>query len=376
MNWKIPLFKIYWDESDVASVTSAIERGMNWAIGPEVQAFESKIAEYCRTRYCVVFNSGTSALHAQLLSHGISQGDEVIVPSFTFIATANAPLFVNAKPVFADIEAVTCGLDPEDVEKKITAKTKAIIPVHFGGCPCNIERIKDIAEEHELILIEDAAEAFGAHIAGKYVGTYGDSAMFSFCQNKLITTGDGGAVVTDSQDLYEKLKLFRSHGRAENTDYFSSAHYMDYIQVGYNFRMSNITASLGLSQIGKVDEIIKKRRENAAYLNDRLLEIEGMEPPHPPQGYFHVYQMYTVRAHDRDALLQHLIKNGIMAKVYFHPVHRSHFYETKLKYRCNLPVTERMSHQVLTLPMYPHLTEKEMDFLIQAIHEFYGGSSS
>ncbi|MBU7041986.1 MAG: DegT/DnrJ/EryC1/StrS family aminotransferase [Theionarchaea archaeon] len=376
MNWKVPLFKIYWDESDVSSVKSTIERGMNWAIGPEVKAFELKIAEYSKTHYCVVFNSGTSALHAQLLAHGISQGDEVIVPSFTFIATANAPLFVDAQPVFADIEAETCGLDPDDVEEKITEKTRAIIPVHFGGCPCKIREIKEIAEDHHLLLIEDAAEAFGAHIEGIRMGTVGNSAMFSFCQNKIITTGDGGAVVTDMKDIYERLKLIRSHGRAENTDYFSSAEYMDYIQLGYNFRMSNITASLGLSQIDKVDMIIQRRRENAAYLTSKLENIVQVEPLHVPQGYFHVYQMYTITAEKRDELLQHLVHNGIMAKVYFHPVHKSHFYEKQLRYKETLQVTEMMSSQVLTLPMYPHLTEAEMEVIATTIGEFYGGSKS
>ena len=218
MDWKIPLFKIYWDEEDVETVKEAIQRGMYWAIGPNIEKFENMLSEYVDTKHALVFNSGTSALHAVLLAHGIGQGDEVIVPSFTFIATANAPLFVGAKPVFADIENKTYGLNPDDVETKITPRTKAIIPIHFGGCPCLIEELREIARKHKLLLIEDAAESLGAAVDGKKVGSFGNAAILSFCSNKVITTGEGGAVVSDSAEIYERLKLIRSHGRAETAN--------------------------------------------------------------------------------------------------------------------------------------------------------------
>ncbi len=233
MTWKIPLFKMYWDQDDIDSVNTALRSGMNWAVGSNVTQFESELAEYIGTKYCLTFNSGTSALHAGLIAHGIGSGDEVIVPSFTFIATANAPKFVGAKPVFADIEEKTFGLDPEDVMEKITKKTRVILPVHYGGCPCKIEALREIAEDHNQVLIEDAAEALGAKVGDRRVGTFGDSGMFSFCQNKIITTGEGGAMVTDSRDLYEKMKLLRSHGRLETCDYFSTSAVMDYISIGY-----------------------------------------------------------------------------------------------------------------------------------------------
>jgi perosamine synthetase len=219
MTWKIPLFKIYWDDEDVEAVTEAIKAGMNWAVGPNVEQFEDLIASYVGTKYAVTFNSGTSALHAALLAHEIKQGDEVIVPSFTFIATVNAPLFVGAKPVFADIEKETLGLDPEDVNEKITEKTKAIMPIHYGGCPCKIRELKEIAEDNNLILIEDAAESLGAKIKDNKLGTFGDSAMFSLCAPKVITTGEGGMMVTKSKEVYEKMKLLRSHGRLETQNY-------------------------------------------------------------------------------------------------------------------------------------------------------------
>ncbi|HJH26238.1 MAG TPA: DegT/DnrJ/EryC1/StrS family aminotransferase [Methanophagales archaeon] len=374
--WKIPLFRIYWDEEDVKSVIGAIKAGMNWAVGSNTEKFEKMIAGYIRTKYCVVFNSGTSALHAALLAYGIKEDDEVIVPSFTFIATANAPLFVGAKPVFADIEEETYGLNPEDVKEKITEKTKAIIPIHYGGCPCKIMELREIADDHNLILIEDAAESLGARIGDKEVGAFGDSTMLSFCQNKIITTGDGGAIITDSREIYEKLKLIRSHGRLETSDYFSSTEYMDYITLGYNFRMSNIVAALGVAQLKKVDKIIEMRRKNAEYLTARLKrEIKQIITPTSPENYYHVYQMYTILIKDskimRDNLMKYLAGKGIMTKVYFSPVHLTHFYKNELGYACELPVTEEISRRVLTLPMYPALTKEEVDYIVEEMKRFF-----
>lgn len=375
MTWKIPLFKIYWDEEDVNAVTEAIKAGMDWAVGPNVEQFEDLIASYVGTKYAVTFNSGTSALHAALLAHGIKAGDEVIVPSFTFIATANAPLFLGAKPVFADIEEETFGLDPEDVNEKITEKTKAIMPIHYGGCPCKIRELKEIAEDNNLLLIEDAAESLGAKIKDNKVGTFGDSAMFSLCAPKVITTGEGGMMVTNSKEVYEKMKLIRSHGRLETQDYFSTADYLDYISLGYNFRMSNITAALGLTQLKKVDKIIEMRRQNADYMIKNLYKMEDIKLPQPPDDYFHIYQMFTIRVKEpkekREDLKNYLTSNGIMSKVYFEPVHLASFYKNVLKYDCDLPVTEKVSNDVLTLPLYPALTKKEMKYIIDVIMKFF-----
>ena len=371
MNWNIPLFKIYWDEQDVEKTSEVIKSGINWAIGPNIQKFERMLAGYVGAEHAVVFNSGTSALHAALLSSGIGQGDEVIVPSFTFIATVNAPLFVGAKPIFADIEEKTYGLDPEAVEKAITARTRAIVPVHYGGSPCCIEKLAQIAEKHNLLLIEDAAESLGAG-----VGTFGDAAILSFCANKVITTGEGGAVVTNSGDICEKLKLVRSHGRTETSDYFSTTEYLEYVALGYNFRMSNIAAALGIAQLEKIDEIIQMRREKAGYMTQRLSQIEGITLPSVSDNSFHVYQLYTIRVkgekEQRDSLMNHLNQDGIMAKVYFHPVHLSQFYRERFGYQGGeLPMTEKIAGQVLTLPMYPTLTKEEIDYIADEITAFF-----
>jgi perosamine synthetase len=375
VSWKIPLFRIYWEEDDVDSIAEVIRSGMNWATGPKVEEFEQRIRAYTGMDHAVTFNSGTSALHAAMMAYGIGPGDEVIVPSFTFIATANAPLFVGAKPVFADVEEETYGLDPADVAEKITGKTRAIMPIHVGGCPCHIREIAEIAEDRHIPLIEDAAESLGARIGERKVGSFGDSAMFSFCGPKVITTGEGGVMVTNRRELAEKLKLIRSHGRAETQDYFSTNEYLDYVTLGYNWRISNILAALGIAQLGKIDRIVGMRRENAAYMTEQLnRDTPGVKTPSPPAGYYHLFQMYTIRTRGRDALMDHLSRKGIMAKVYFPPVHLTHFYRNVLHDGSSLPVTEKLARDSLTLPMFPALSKGEMDFMIGEIRSFSGGA--
>ena len=375
MSWKIPLFKIYWDEEDIEMVNQSIQRGMFWAIGPNVEVFEQMLSQYTGAKHALVFNSGTSALHAVLLAYGVGTGDEVIVPSFTFVATSNAPLFVGARPVFADIEEATYGLDPEDVERNITPKTKAIIPIHYGGSPCRIRELKGVAERNNLLLIEDAAESIGAAVNGKKVGTFGDTSILSFCSNKVITTGEGGAALTDSADVYDNLKLIRSHGRAETSNYFSSSEYMDYVSLGYNFRMSDITAALGISQLEKIERVTEMRRSRAGMMSERLSGISEIEAPFSSKGILSVYQMYTIKVKGgrdkRDALSAYLAQRGIMNKVYFPPAHLTHFYKNILGYKCSLPITVRVSEQVLTLPMYPGLTEDEIDYIADSIIAFF-----
>jgi len=373
---KIPLFKIYTDNNDIKAVSKVIKSGMNWAIGPEVKKFEEQLAKYIGIKYALVFNSGTSALHALMKAYNFGPKDEIIVPSLTFIATANAPLFVGAKPVFAEVEEKTFGLDPKKIEEKITKNTKAIMPIHFGGLPCQIKDIQKIAKKHKLTLIEDAAQAMGAKIKNQKVGTFGDSAIFSFCANKIITTGEGGAVVTKNKELYERLKLVRSHGRLETTNYFTTTEYMDYIILGYNFRLSNILATLGISQLKKINKIIKMRQKNAVYITKSLMTIKEISCQASLKDCFNVYQLYTLRVKrgkkTRDSLKNHLNKAGIMAKVYFDPVHLTSFYKKLFGYKKgSLPITERISDEVLTLPVYPGLSKKEMDYMIRETKVFF-----
>ncbi len=377
MKRDIPLFKIYWDEADIAQVNQVIRSGMNWAGGSTIADFEAKLAWYVGTRYAVAFNSGTSALHAVMLAYGFGAGDEVIVPSFTFIATVNAPLFVGAKPVFADIEETTFGLDAGDVAKRITRRTRAVMPIHYGGFPCRINELKELAEGSGLVLIEDAAEALGAVLEGRKIASFGSSSVLSFCQNKVITTGEGGAVVTDSKDVYEKLGLIRSHGRAGcDLDYFSSSKDADYIALGYNFRMSTMSAALGLAQLEKIDKIIQMRCAKANYLTRKLSGVKGLVLPVMPDDSFGVYQMFPVRVAEgrvvRDRLKDYLASKGIASRVYFEPVHLTDFYARKFGSKgVSLPVTEKVSGEVLCLPIYPTLTQAEMDYIAEEIKNFF-----
>jgi len=375
MKWKIPLFKIYWDANDTVAVTKVIKRGTYWTMGPEIEQLETTIASYIGEIYGISFNSGTSALHATLLANHIKNGDEVIVPSFTFIATANVVVLTGATPVFADIEAQSYALDPEDVKEKITSKTKAILPIHYGGGPCKeIKALREIAADHRLSFFEDACESLGAKLHGQKVGTFSDASIFSFCQNKVITAGEGGITITNSKSIAEKLKLIRSHGRVESDEgYFTATRDLDYIQTGYNYRLPSINAALILSQFKKFNKIIKMRREKAEYYTKKLKKIPFIRTPMESTGDTHVYQLYTIELPDkktRDYLQGHLTMAGIMTKIYFEPIHLKTYYTKEFHYtKNNLPVTETIAEKVITLPLYPSLTKKEMDYIISTIEK-------
>jgi len=374
---KYPLFDIFWDESDIDAVSEVIKRGSYWALGPEIKEFENKVSEYLNVKYSVSFNSGTSALHAALLAHNISSG-EVIVPSMSFISTANCVVLAGGTPIFADIEEKSLGLDPEDVNEKITGKTKAIIPMHYGGMVCkNIKALMEIAEDNNLIMIEDNAESMGAQIENKFAGTFGHSAMLSFCQNKIIPTGEGGALCTDDKEVYDKLLLIRSHGRVEKpgTNYFSSIHDMDYIQVGYNYRMPTICAALGISQMEKIEQLISLRRKVGKYYNKNLENLRDIEVFKELDNSRIVYQLYTVKLKDhtiRNDLQDDLLTNGIYTKVYFYPIHLKSYYKEKFGYkRGDLPKTESISEKLLTLPMSLNFSNQDQDYIIKNLKSFF-----
>jgi len=373
--WKLPLYKIYTDDEDLNMITKIIKRGNSWALGPEIEELENAIKNYVGTDFCATVNSGTSALHATLLAYDLGNNSEVIVPSFSFIATANSVLFVGAKPIFADIETETYGLDPDSISKKISKSTKAIIPMDYGGVSCKIQEIKEIAEKNNLILIEDAAEGLGSSVNGKNVGSFADSAIFSFCGNKVLTTGEGGAIVTNSKEIYEKIKLIRSHGRVDNINYFNNPDSSQYEGIGYNWRMSSMVAALGISQLNKLDKLIKMRQDHANYLSSKLGKHSEIEVPKSPSGYEHIYQMYSIKLSSkktRDDLKQFLVKKQIFSKIYFEPIHLTSFYKNNFKTdKGLLPVTEEVSNRILTLPLYPNMTKEEKDYLIDSIDMFF-----
>jgi len=374
-DWKIPLYKIYTDDEDLNLITKIIKRGKDWALGPEIEELENTLKNYVGTDYCITLNSGTSALHSTLLAYEIGTNNEVIVPSFSFISTVNSVLFVNGTPKFSDIEEITYGLDPKLLSQQITPKTKVIMPMDYGGMSCQINEIKKIAEQNNLILIEDAAESLGSSVKGKKTGSIADSSIFSFCGNKVLTTGEGGAVVTNSKEVYEKIKLIRSHGRLDKKSYFENPSMANYLQLGYNWRMSSMTAALGISQLHKLDKIIKMRQNNAVYISERLKKIPEIQVPSPPNDYDHIYQMYSIRLANnqiREKLHEFLLEKSIFSKVYFYPIHKTSFYQNQIStIDSNLPVTESVSNEILTLPMYPNMTNEEKNYLVQSIYEFF-----
>ena len=373
MAGKIPLYKIFTDREDNRAVNKVLQRGMDWAIGHEIAEFEKKIANYIGTKYCVAFNSGTSAGHAALLAININSG-EVIVPSFTFISTANWPLMVNAKPKFVDIEEENFGLSPERVKVEITKNTKAIIPIHYGGLPCKIVEINRIARNKKITLIEDCAEALGAKIKGVSVGTFGQMSIFSFAPNKILTTGEGGAICTDSRKIFEKLQLIRSHGRKVNENYFKTSQLPNYISIGYNWRMSSMTAALGLSQFDKLDRIIQLRRRHARFYVLKLKKINEIKLPDEPKDHLHVYQLFTIQLKNnliRNELQKFLTSRGIMTKVFFEPIHLSNFYKKSGFGKKSLPNTEKISQTVLSLPIFPGLKSEEIRYICDSTQEFF-----
>ena len=371
----IPLFKNYITPEDCETIESVIKRRMGWANGPEIEKFEAHLAEVVGTKYGVAFNSGTSALHCVLESIGVKD-KEVIVPSFSFISSANAIIMAGGVPVFVDIENRTFGMDAYDLKQKITPKTAAIIVVHYAGhCVGDIREIMDIAEEHGIPVIEDAAEALGSTFHGLPVGSIGLASIVSFAPTKVISTGEGGAAFTNSKEIHDKLKLLRSHGREETQDYFTTIDYMDYISMGYNFRMPTICAALGLSQLGRLKEHIEYRRKISTLYKDALIGVPDINLPTEIEGILHTYQMYTITipaGHEkRDALQKYLKKKGVSTKVYFKPIHKTHYYKNILGYDIELPQTERLSDTVLTLPIYPDLTKKQVLYISKLIKTFF-----
>lgn len=380
MKFEIPLFKMSSGEDDINAVSKVLRRKSFWAAGPEMDEFEDKLAEYMGTKHAITFNSGTSALHAILLAHDV-KGKEVIIPSFTFVSTATSVIMAGGTPIFAESEDKTFGISIESVKNKITEKTKAVIALHYGGTPSReIIELKKLCKEKNLILIEDNAESMGAEINNKKAGTIGDAGMLSFCQNKIITTGEGGAIITNDSEIYHKCKLIRSHGRLEGQeDYFSSIEDNDYISIGYNWRMPTMNAALGISQLKKIDRFISLRREKGKYIKKELEDINKITFPLEEENSKSVFQMFTMvlpEEKTRNNLQKLLQEKRIMSKVYFQPAHLKTIYTKQFNYKKgDLPKTELISQRVITIPFYPDIPYTDLDKIIKAIKEFMNGEN-
>lgn len=322
--------------------------------GPEVASFEEEFSELVGGRSCVAVNSGTSALHVALLALGIGAGDEVIVPSFTFAATANAVRLAGAQPVFADIEPETFCLDPEAVAAAVGPRTAAIMPVHLYGHPADVDGLAAVAQRHGLAIVEDAAQAHAADVQGRPVGALGTAAAFSFYPTKNMTTGEGGMVVLDDAAATRTARLLRSQGMERQ--------YENEI-VGFNLRMTDIAAAIGRVQLGRLAQFTEHRRANAAKLTASI-DDSAAAAPAEREGCRHVFHQYTVRAADRSALLARCEAAGVEARVYYPtPVHRLPSFDLDV----DLPETERATREVLSLPVGPHLTDEEIDRVIAAV---------
>ncbi|WP_108665564.1 DegT/DnrJ/EryC1/StrS family aminotransferase [Euzebya rosea] len=339
---------------EIEAVTRVLASGM-LAQGPEVAAFEEEFSAHVDGRSCVAVNAGTTGLHLAMLALGIGPGDEVIVPSFTFAATANVVRLCGAEPVFVDIDPVSFCMDPAAASAAVTARTAAVVPVHLYGHPADMTAIEALAARHGLAVVEDAAQAHLAAWHDVPVGALGDAAMFSFYPTKNMTTGEGGMIVVKDAAVARKLRLLRNQGM--------EARYANEI-VGFNARLTDIGGALGRVQLRKVGGWTATRQANARALDARL---RGVTPPTVVSGASHVYHQYTVRAADRDRLLAHLRKAGVAAGVYYPtPVHRLPSFGLRL----DLPETERAAEEVLSLPVRPDLTESEIETIIAAVNDW------
>lgn len=371
---KIPFYIPWITKEDEKAVSAALK--CRWLTGgPIAVQFEKKFADYIGVKHAISVSSCTAALHLAMHVLNIKSGDEVIVPDITFAATANAPLFVGAKPVFADIDENTLNMSPKDLLSKITPKTKAIIPVHYGGQPCDMKEILEIAEDYKLNIVEDCAHSLGANYDDKKTGSFGVFGCFSFYPTKIVTTLEGGMITTNDDDLAKRLRTLRGHGMSKTAlDRESeAAWYYDVVDLGYNYRLNEVQAALGISQLERVEEGIN-RRIKAAYHYRKRLKLDGIVLPHEAPHRSHIFHLYTIKVEKdkfgktRDELFKKLSDNGIGVSLHYTPLHKLSLYKKFLNSKANkFPVAERIYQQILSLPLYPTMTKNDVDFVVENI---------
>lgn len=366
---RIPLAKPDVRSEDAEAVADVLASN-RLSMGPWTQRFEERLADYVGAKHAVAVNSGTSALHLIVRALGIGPGDEVITTPFSFVASTSAILFEGATPVFADIDSETLCIDPEEVEHAVTPRTKAILAVDVFGHPADWLALRTIADRHGLDLIEDSAEALGSDLDGRRCGSFGRAAMFGFYPNKQITTGEGGMIVTDDEDLAGLCCSMANQGRsAENR-------WLQHVRLGYNYRMDEMSAALGCSQLERIDEIVAARAQVASWYAEALQEVDGLVSPSPSFSGRMSWFVYVTRlseAHskeDRDAILRALSVRGIGCGDYFQPIHLQPFLRDSLGTRPGqCPVTESVGERTIALPFYVGLTRAEVDFVAAALAE-------
>lgn len=370
----LPYARQWIDEDDMKAVISVLG-GDYLTTGPYISDFEEAMANYVGAKYAVSFSNGTAALHAACFASGISEGDEVITSPLTFAASANCILYQGGNPVFADIDEKTYNIDLNEVEKKITTKTKAIIPVHFTGQPANLDELEVIAKKYNLVIIEDAAHALGATYKGKRIGAHSDMTMFSFHPVKHITTGEGGMITTNNRDYYDKLLQFRSHGITRDPSKLTESHgpwYYEMQFLGFNYRLTDIQAALGLSQLKKVNKFIDLRRKYSSMYDEAFKNISSITLPFQDKNCLSSWHLYVIRfdlkelTWSRKEIFTAYHEENIGVNVHYIPVHLLPYYQ-ELGYRPGIcPKAEKLYQEIITLPLFPAMTEKDVEDVICA----------
>lgn len=364
MNILYPVYKPSLNGNEKKYVMECLDSTWISSKGKFISEFENRFAEYLGVKYAASVSNGTVALHVALLALGIGSGDEVIVPTFTYIASVNAITYTGAKPVFVDSDSRHWQMSVDDVKKKITNKTKAILAVHLYGHPCDIEELRKIADENKLFLIEDTAEALGSEYEGKKVGTFGDISTFSFFGNKTITTGEGGMVATNDAELHTKAVRIKGQGLADHREYWHDI-------IGYNYRMTNICAAIGFAQLENVNEVISRKRKIAEWYKNGLKNLPLVFHDEINGKFFSTYWMISILAKDeltRDNLRNHLARHGIETRPAFNPVHLMPMYFQENQH---FPVAEDLGKRGINLPSYPGLNEEDVRFICKNIYDFY-----
>jgi perosamine synthetase len=366
---RIPLSAPDISEADIRAVTEVL-RTSRLSLGPQLQEFEQALAQYVCCSHAIAVSSGTAGLHLCIRALGIGDGDEVIVPSFTFIAAANAIRYERATPVFVDIEPDTMNLDPARIEAAITARTRAILVVHTFGCPSDLSAMLEIAKRHQLFVVEDACESIGAEYDGRKVGTKGDAGVFAFYPNKQITTGEGGAIVTNHPDIAAMVRKLRNQGRDDSGDWFQ------HTELGYNYRISEINCALGIQQLKRIDSILVQREKIAHAYDKRLSGVAGLRLPllnlpHRKISWF-VYVVrlsQTMHQFHRDWIISEMSSRGIGAARYFAPIHLQPIYKSATLYQLDLPVTESVAARSIALPFFNKITDHQLDEVCRTMSE-------
>ena len=384
------------DDADIEAVVKVLKSDY-LTTGPAVAAFEKKVADYVGAKYAVAVSNGTAALHVACLAAGIGEGDEVITTPITFAASANCVLYCGGTPVFADIDPDTYNISPEELEKKITSRTKAIIPVHYTGQPCDMDAILEIAHKHNLLVVEDGAHALGASYKGKKIGSIADMTCFSFHPVKPVTTGEGGMIVTDNEELYRRLVLYRSHGITRDKDMMQQYEeqlqqssdpalqeaadmlrgdvmdpggwYYQQLELGYNYRITDISCALGASQMDKLDRFLERRRQIAKKYDEAFADIPQIKTPWQQEGCqsgWHLYMIQTMERSRRE-VFEGLRQAGIGVNVHYIPVYRHPYYQRNGYAGVHCLNAEAFYERAISLPIFPGLTGQQQDYVIEHV---------